>query len=143
MSYRPSPVETWLFEAATDHDDRLSGPLVIGGLRLRRVLDDAAGTLPPETVRYGWRQLSASSRLGGPCWTRTCQAVARAAEPLGFGLSPRWVEAFGDPPAWVQAYSCCADFKAQWVATHDPEWAVPPPTTPLSVEGLARSIASS
>ena len=98
MSCHPSPVETWRSEAATDHDDRFSGPPVIGGLRLRRVLDDAVGTPPPETARYGWRHLSALPRLRGPCWTWTRQAVARAAEPLGFGLSPRWVEAFGDHP---------------------------------------------
>ncbi len=40
LSCRPSPVEAWLFEAATDHDNRLSDPLIVGGLRLRRVLDD-------------------------------------------------------------------------------------------------------
>ena len=53
LSCRPSPVEAWLFEAATDHDDRFSGPPVIGGLRLRRVLDDTAGSRLPRRRGMG------------------------------------------------------------------------------------------
>lgn len=53
MSCHPSPVETWRSEAATDHDDRFSGPPVIGGLRLRRVLDDTAGSRLPRRRGMG------------------------------------------------------------------------------------------
>ena len=48
------------------------------------------------------------------------QAVARDAEPLGFGLPPRRVAAFCAHPAWVRPYLRCATFKAWLVAAREP-----------------------
>ena len=130
-SCRPPPVEAWMFELATDHDEALDCGHLVGWLRLRRVLGDDAGVLDPATARYWYWQLGAPPRSRGPRWARTCRAVARAAEPLGFGLSPRRVAAFSDHPAWTQAYLRSADFKAMLAAADDPKLAVlPPPPSP-------------
>jgi hypothetical protein len=73
---------------------------------------------------------------------RRRQAVARAAVPLGFGLSPRLVAAFGDHPAWTHAYLRGADFKGMRVAADDPALAVPPPPpAPWPISGGARARA--
>ena len=126
-SCRPPPVEAWMFELATDHGEALDCGRLVGGLRLRRVLGDEAGALDPETARYGYGQLGAPPRSRHPRWVRRCQAVARAAELLGFGLSPRLVAAFCDHPAWTHADLRSADFKGMLVAADDPALAVPPP----------------
>ena len=42
---RPPPVEAWMFELATDHAEALDCGHIVGWLRLRRVLGDAAGVL--------------------------------------------------------------------------------------------------
>ena len=42
---RPPPVEAWMFERATDHDEALDCGHLVGWLRLRRVLGDEAGVL--------------------------------------------------------------------------------------------------
>ena len=138
---RPPPVEAWMFERATDHDDALDCPLLVGWLRLRRVLGDEAGALDPETARYGYGQLGAPPRFPGPRWTRACRAVARDAEPLGFGLPPHRVAAFGAHPAWAHDdYLRCATFKAWLVAENDPELAVPPPSPwPISGGAISRA----
>lgn len=138
-SYRPPPVEAWMFELATDHDEALDCGHLIGWLRLRRILGDDAGVLDPETARYWYGQLGAPPRSRHARWVRTCRAVAHAAEPRGFGLPPRLVAAFGDHPAWTQAYLRSADFKAMLVAADDPKLAVlPPPPSPWPTSDDAR-----
>ena len=130
---RPPPVEAWMFERATDHDDELDCPLLVGWLRRRRVLGDEAGALDPETARYGYGQRGAPPRSRHARWVRRCQAVARAAEPLGFGLPPRLVAAFCAHPAWAHAYLRCATFKAWLVAADDPALAELPPPSPWPI----------
>ena len=134
---RPPTADAWLFDVATGHGDGIDCAHVVGWLRLRRVLGDDAGVLDPETARYWYGRLDAPPRFPGPRWTRACRAVARDAEPLGFGLNPRLVAAFGAHPAWVPAYLRCATFKAWLVAENDPELAVPPPS-PGPISGGAR-----
>ena len=56
---RPSPVEAWLFDAAAGPGDGIDCAHVVGWLRLRRVLGDAAGVLDPETARHWHRRLDA------------------------------------------------------------------------------------
>ena len=139
---RPSPLEAWLFAAATDHHDGIDCGHVVGWLRLRRVLGDAAGALDPETARHWHRRLGDPPRFPGPRWTRACRAVARDAGPLGFGLSPRRVAAFGAHPAWARDYLRCATFKAWLAAADDPELAeLPPPLAPWPIPGGARARA--
>ena len=141
---RPPPVEAWMFELATDHDEALDGGRLVGWLRLRRVLGDEAGALDPETARYGYGQRGAPPRSRHPRWVRRRQAVARAAAPLGFGLSPRRVAAFGDPPAWTHADRRGADCKGMRVAADDPVLAVPPPPpAPWPIAGGAMRPAPS
>lgn len=130
---RPAPVEAWLFDLATDHGDGLDGAHVVGWLRLRRVLGDDTGVLDPETARYWYEQLGTPPKRSEPRWTRACRRVARSAEPLGFGLSPRLVAAFGDHPAWVRPYLRCATFKAWRVAADDPARATLPPPSRRSI----------
>ena len=140
---RPPPLEAWLFDVATGHGDGIDCAHVVGWLRLRRVLGDEAGVLDPETARYWHRRLGVPPRFPGPRWTRACRAVARDAEPLGFGLNPRLVAAFCAHPAWVPAYLRCATFKAWLVAADDPELAelLPPPAPwPISGGALARAL---
>ncbi len=141
---RPSPLEAWLFEAATDHGDGIDCGHVVGWLRLRRVLGDDAGALDPETARYWYERLDAPPRFPGPRWTRRVRTVARDAEPLGFGLPPRLVAAFGAHPALAHDYLRCATFKAWMVAADDPELAeLPPAPSPWPVPDDARARASS
>ena len=139
---RPPAVEGWMFERATDHDEALDCGHLVGWLRLRRVLGDEAGVLDPETARYWSGHLGAAPRSRHPRWVRRCQAVARAAAPLGFGLSPRRVAAFGDPPAWTHADLRSADFKGMRVAAEDPALAeLPLPPAPWPIPGGARARA--
>ncbi|MEI2780133.1 MAG: hypothetical protein V9H25_02280 [Candidatus Competibacter sp.] len=139
---RPSPLEAWLFEAATGHGDGIGCGHVVGWLRLRRALGDEAGVLDPETARYWHRRLGVPPRFPGPRWTRACRAVARDAEPLGFGLSPRRVAAFCAHPAWVRPYLRCATFKAWLAAADDPALAeLPPALSPWPVSAGARARA--
>jgi hypothetical protein len=143
---RPSPLEAWLFDLATGHGDGIGCPHVVGWLRLRRVLGDATGALDPETARYWHERLGAPPRFPGPHWARRVRAVARDAEPLGFGLLPRRVAAFGAHPALAHDYLRCATFKAWMVAADDPELAeLPsaPPPSPRPVPDDARARASS
>ena len=70
------------------------------------------------------------------------RSVARDAEPLGFGLSPRRVAAFCAHPAWVRPYLRCATFEAWLVAADDPELAeLPPPIAPWPISDDARARA--
>ena len=141
-SCRPPPVEAWRFELATDHGEALDCGHLVGWLRLRRALGDEAGALDSETARYWHRRLGVPPRFPGPRWTRACRAVARDAEPLSFGLSPRLVAAFCAHPAWVRDYLRCADFKGMLVAADDPALAVPPPPpSPWPISGGARARA--
>ena len=141
---RPPPLEAWLFDVATDHGDGIDCAHVVGWLRLRRVLGDEAGVLDPETARYWHRRLGAPPRSRHARWVRRCQAVARAAAPRGFGLSPRLVAAFCDHPAWTHAYLRSADFKGMLVAADDPALAVPPPPpAPWPIPGGAMRPAPS
>ena len=92
----------------------------------------------------GTGRLGVPPRFPGPRWTRACRAVARDAEPLGFGLNPRLVAAFCAHPAWVPAYLRCATFKAWLVAADDPELAeLPPPPAPWPISGGAMRPAPS
>ena len=129
---------------ATGHGDGIDRSHLVGWLRLRRVLGDAAGALDPETARYGYGQRGAPPRPRHPRWVRRCQAVARAAAPRGFGLSPRRVAALGDHPAWAHAYLRGADFKGMRVAADDPALAEPPPPPPapwpISDDARARAL---
>ncbi|MEI2808548.1 MAG: hypothetical protein V9G18_22165 [Albidovulum sp.] len=139
---RPSPVEAWLFAAATGPGDGIDCAHVVGWLRLRRALGDDAGLVDPETARYWHRRLGVPPRSSTPRWARRVRSVARDAEPLGFGLSPRRVAAFCAHPAWVHPYLRCATFKAWLVAAEDPELAeLPPPPSPDDLGGHARSWA--
>lgn len=134
----PSPPEAWLFEAAADHGDGIDCGHVVGWLRLRRALGDDAGLVDPETARYWHERLGEPPRSSTPRWARRVRAVARDAEPPGFGLPPRLVAALCAHPAWARDYLRCATFKAWLVAADDPELAeLPPPPAPLSVAGLA------
>jgi acetate kinase len=83
-------------------------------------LGDEAGALDPETARHGHRRLGEPPRFPGPRWMRACRAVARDAEPLGFGLPPRRVAAFCAHPAGGRPYLRCATFKAWLAAAEDP-----------------------
>jgi len=133
-----------MFELATDHGDALDGLHAIGWLRLRRVLGDDAGVMDPEAARYWYGRLDAPPRSSTPRWARRVRAVARDAEPLGFGLPPRLVAAFCAHPAWAHAYLRCATFKAWLVAADDPELAeLPPPPAPWPISGgtLAPALA--
>ena len=135
---RPPAVEGWMFELATDRGEALNGVHLIGWLRLRQVLGDDAGVVDPETARYWYWALGVPPRFPGPRWARACRRVARAAAPLGFGLAPRLVAAFGDHPAWTHAYLRGADFKAMLVAAEDPALAeLPPPPAPWPISGGA------
>ncbi len=98
------------------------------------VLGDAAGALDPETARHGHRRPGVPPRFPGPRWTRACRAVARDAEPPGFGLPPRRVAAFCAHPAWACDYLRCATFKEWRAAADDPELAElpPPPSAPAA-----------
>ena len=139
---RPPPVEAWMFEPATDHAEALDCGHIVGWLRLRRVLGNAAGVLDPETARYWSGHLGAAPQSRHARWVRRCQAVARAAAPLGFGLSPRLVAAFGDHPAWTHAYLRSADFKGMLVAAEDPALAeLPPPPAPWPISDEARALS--
>ncbi len=139
---RPPPLEAWLFDAAAGPGDGIDRAHVVGWLR--RVLGDEAGALDPETARHGHRRLGEPPRFPGPRWMRACRAVARDAEPLGFGLPPRWVAAFCAHPAWVRPYLRCATFKAWLVAAEDPALAeLPPPPSPGPVPGGARALPAS
>ena len=139
---RPSPLEAWLFEAATDHGDGIDCGHVVGWLRLRRALGDDAGLVDPETARHWHRRLGVPPRSSTPRWARRVRSVARDAEPLGFGLPPRRVAAFCAHPAWVRPYLRCATFKAWLAAAEDPELAeLPPPPSPDDLGDHARSWA--
>ena len=140
-SCRPPPVEAWMFELATDHGEALDCGHLVGWLRLRRVLGDDAGVMDPEAARYGYWQLGIPPRFGGSRWARACREVARDAEPLGFGLSPRLVTAFRDHPAWTRPYLRCATFKAWIEAGMDSSLAEPPPPAPWPISGGARARA--
>lgn len=140
----PTPLEAWLFATATDHHDGIDCGHVIGWLRLRRVLGDDAGLVDPETARYWYERLDAPPRFPGPRWARRVRAVARNAGPLGFGLPPRLVAAFGAHPALAHDYLRCATFKAWMVAADDPELAeLPPAPSPWPVPDDVRARASS
>jgi len=133
-----------MFELATDHDEALDCGHLVGWLRLRRVLGDDAGVLTPETARYWYGQLGAPPRSRHARWVRRVRAVARDAEPLGFGLPPRLVAAFGAHPAWAHDYLRCATFKAWMVVADDPELAeLPPPSSPWPISGGAMRPAPS
>ena len=94
--------------------------------------------LDSEAARYGYGRSGTPPRSSQARWTRACRAVARDAEPLGFGLPPRLVAAFCEHPAWTPAYRRCATFKALRVAADDPALAVPPPAPgPLAAGALA------
>lgn len=134
---RPSPVEAWLFAAATDHGDGIDCAQIVGWLRLRRALGDDAGALDPETARHWHGRLDAPPRSSTPRWARRVRAVARDAETLGFGLSPRLVAALCAHPAWARPYLRCATFKAWLAAADDPELAELPPSAPWPVPGGA------
>ena len=141
---RPPPVEAWMFERATDHDEALDCGHLVGWLRLRRVLGDEAGVLDPETARYWYGRLDAPPRSSTLRWARRVRAVARDAEPQGFGLPPRLVAAFGAHPAWAHDYLRCADFKGMLVAANDPALAeLPPPPSPWPISGGAMRPAPS
>ena len=128
-SCRPPPVEAWMFERATDHGEALDCGHLVGWLRLRRVLGDDAGVLDSETARYWYGPLGAPPRSRHARWVRRCQAVARAAAPRGFGLSPRLVAAFCDHPTWTPAYLRSADFKGMLVAVSSDTKNCPPDDT--------------
>ncbi len=139
---RPSPVEAWLFDAAAGPGDGIDCAHVVGWLRLRRALGDDAGLVDPETARYWHERLGVPPRSSTPRWARRVRSVARDAEPLGFGLSPRRVAAFCAHPAWTRPYLRCATFKAWLVAADDPELAVlPPPIAPWPISDDARARA--
>jgi hypothetical protein len=135
----PPPPEAWLFDAAAGPGDGIDRAHVVGWLRLRRALGDDAGLVDPETARHWYGQLGVPPRSSTPRWARRVRSVARDAEPLGFGLSPRRVAAFCAHPAWVRPYLRCATFKAWLAAANDPELAElpPPPITPWPISGGA------
>ena len=139
----PPMADAWLFDVATDRGEALDGLHAIGWLRLRRALGDDAGVMDPEAARYGYWQLGIPPRFGGSRWVRTCREVARDAERLGFGLSPRRVTAFRDHPAWTRPYLRCATFKAWIEAGMDSSLAEPPPPAPWPISGGARARALS
>ena len=137
---RPSPVEAWLFAAATDHGDGIDCGHVVGWLRLRRALGDEAGLVDPETARYWHERLGEPPRSSTPRWARRVRAVARDAGPSGFGLPPRLVAALCAHPAWAHDYLRCATFKAWLAAADDPELAeLPPPPSPWPIPDDARA----
>ena len=139
---RPSPVEAWLFAAATGPGDGIDCAHVVGWLRLRRALGDDAGLVDPETARYWHERLGVPPRSSTPRWARRVRSVARDAEPLGFGLPPRRVAAFCAHPAWTRPYLRCATFKAWLVAAEDPALAdLPPPIAPWPISDDARARA--
>jgi hypothetical protein len=80
-----------------------------------------------------------AARFPGPRWARRVRAVARDAEPPGFGLPPRLVAAFGAHPALAHDYLRCATFEAWMVAADDPELAELPPLSPWPITGGARA----
>lgn len=86
---RPSPVEAWLFAAATGHGDGIDCRRVVGWLRLRRALGDAVGLVDPETARYWHGRLGEPPRSSAPRWARRVRAVARdAGTPGGRHAAP-------------------------------------------------------
>lgn len=109
---RPTPVEGWIFEKATDHADILNCKECILWLRTRKCASDEAGLIEPAQGQYWLRALDMPPVLSTTPWARRCRTVAQDAEREGFALSPRLLNVFIEHPTWIDAYLCVSMFKA-------------------------------